>query len=312
MNKKRGMVLICMLMAVLMMLSACGGAGGAASTAASGASLATSGAASSSGSVSAASTAEILKGVLDLFVKDDTYATYKELFKGATFEEKLDGDSIVVTAKGNAGVEGTYTFPVKDGYLTFEMNSKNVAGAVLFTYLSGCVGKYYGINKLLFMGYLNGLTNMGIKSNAYEMDIKPDSTGSMKLYIAGKPDMKELNEIYFNDKCMDAFGDATSSFMTNVGKVIINSSIDGINGNLQIVIGEYEKNTDVTYKSVLTIVNRLKPKGYEAFLKDFTEIKEISAKDYKVMTDCDAYMKEHEIEKPDGYKYIVVMIGENQ
>ena len=53
-------------------------------------------------------------------------------------------------------------------------------------------------------------------------------------------------------------------------------------------------------------------KGYEAFLKDFTEIKEISAKDYKVMTDCDAYMKEHEIEKSDGYKYIVVMIGENQ
>ena len=73
MNKKRGMVLICMLMAVLMMLSACGGAGGAASTAASG-----------------ASTAEILKGVLDLFVKDDTYATFKELYKGATFEEKLD------------------------------------------------------------------------------------------------------------------------------------------------------------------------------------------------------------------------------
>lgn len=295
MNKKRGMVLICMLMAVLMMLSACGGAGGAASTAASG-----------------ASTAEILKGIFDLFVKDDTYATYKELFKGATFEEKLEADSIVVIAKGNENVEGTYTFPVKDGYLTFEMKPKNTAGAVLFTYLSSCVGKYYGIDKLLFMGYLNGMSNMGIKSKNYEMDIKPDSTGTMKLYIAEKPDMKELNNIYFNDKCMDAFGDYTSAFMTNVGKVIINSSIDNINGNLQIVIGEYEKNTDVTYKSVLTIVNRLKPKGYEAFLKDFTEIKEISAKDYKVMTDCDAYMKEHEIEKPDGYKFIVVMIGENQ
>ena len=310
MNKKRGMVLICMLMAVLMMLSACGGAGGAASTAASGASLATSGAASSSGSVSAASTAEILKGVLDLFVKDDTYATFKELYKGATFEEKLDGDSIVVTAKGNENVEGTYTFPVKDGYLTFEMKPKNAAGAVLFTYLSSCVGKYYGIDKLLFMGYLNGMSNMGIKSKTYEMDIKPDSTGTMKLYIAEKPDMKELNDIYFNDKCLDAFGDYTSAFMANVGKVIVNSSIDNINGNLQIVIGEYEKNTDVTYKSVLTIVNRFKPKGYEAFLKDFTEVKEISAKDHKVMIDCDAYMKEHEIEKPDGYKFIVVMIGD--
>ena len=43
-----------------------------------------------------------------------------------TFEEKLDGDSIVVTVKGNANVEGTYTFPVKDGYLTFEMNSSHV------------------------------------------------------------------------------------------------------------------------------------------------------------------------------------------
>ena len=52
---------------------------------------------------------ELMQGIYEkLTAADSSYSEWKSGFNATTFEEKLDGEAIVITAKGEEGMNGEY------------------------------------------------------------------------------------------------------------------------------------------------------------------------------------------------------------
>lgn len=251
-----------------------------------------------------------LKGVFDAFVKGKSYATYKEMYPNTQFEEALDGAVVTVKLTGTDGVDGTYTFPAKDGYLCCEVKPNDYVTAGLFNALANSVGEYYGVDAQLFAAYINGTALNGVDTKTFASVINDDGSGSMKVYYVEKPDMKELDDLYINEKTLSVFGENANNFIQSIGKVCVNGIMDHEHNAIRFVIGEYgDKNTEPTYRSIIEIVKYFKPAGYEDFVKEYTALGDASTDKYTVNADATAYMQENGIEKPDGYHFMFVTLG---
>ncbi|MBQ7522308.1 MAG: hypothetical protein IJU14_05450, partial [Clostridia bacterium] len=182
----------------------------------------------------------------------------------------------------------------------------------IFTILANSVGEYYKINTTLFSGYIQALGINGIQSKTYSVDLKEDGSGTMKICYTEKPEMKELDEMFVNEKPLNNFGDDINNFNMIFGKLAVNGVVDKEEKTLSFAIGEYgDKNTELTRKSIIEIVKFFKPDGYEDFVKDYTELKTVSNDKYKVHTDTAEYDKERGIELIDGYTFMFVTFGNN-
>lgn len=256
------------------------------------------------------STYNTLKGVFDAFLKVEDYVMYKNAYPNTTFEEKLDGNRIMIKASGSDDFEGSCSFPAKDGYLYCDAAADDYMSATVFNMLVSGVGEYYQINPTVFRGYLNGMSANGMKNEMYSFEENDDGTKHLQVYYAEKPAMKELGELYINDKTLEGFRDYGQDFFTLAGKVAVNGVVNREKGTLSFAIGEYgDKNTDLTYKSILEVVKFFQPNGYEEFLKNYTKLTSVSTDMYKVNTDADAFAKVQELHPIDSYTYMYVTFG---
>lgn len=248
-----------------------------------------------------------LKGILDTFLKDEAYVMYKSAYPNTTFEEKLDGNHITIKASGSDDVEGNCDFTAKDGYLYCDVAPDDYMSATVFNMLATSIGDYYKINPTVFRGYLNGMSANGNENEIYSFREDEDGSKHLQVHYAEKPAMKGLDDLYINEKTLQSFSGSAQSFSTLAGKVAVNGTVDPESGTLSFAIGEYgDKNTDLTYKSILEIVKFFQPNGYEDFLKNYTELKPVSTDTYKVDSDADAYSAEHELHPIDEYTFMYV------
>lgn len=250
----------------------------------------------------------LMQGVYDkLIAADSGYSEWKANFNATTFEEKLDGEEITITAKGEEGLDGEYVFTHDGDYITYTAaGEEDYSGYSVFMYIRNAVGDYYGMNSTLMNGYLAGLDNFGFENKYLIVDMEK---GEYKVYSAGKWDMKELDEMYINDKAVEyteALTENDTNSYINSGK--ITAAVFGNKNNMELVVFEYgDKNTELTYKSIMTLINKLQPKGYKTFAKDYTELKEAKGKGYKVTFGLDKSVAEtHELKESEGYSYVTV------
>ena len=250
----------------------------------------------------------LMQGVYDkLIAADSGYSEWKANFNATTFEEKLDGEEITITAKGEEGLDGEYVFTHDGDYITYTAaGEEDYSGYSVFMYIRNAVGDYYGMNSTLMNGYLAGLDNFGFENKYLIVDMEK---GEYKVYCAGKWDMKELDEMYVNDKALeytDALTENDTNSYINSGKITV--AAFGNKSNLELIVYEYgDKNTELTYKSIMTTVAKLQPNGYKNFAKDYTELKEAKGKGYKVSLDLDnSAAQAHELKELEGYSYVTV------
>ena len=258
----------------------------------------------------AETTSESLKGVFDALLKNEGYKEYKGYSPNTTFEEKLVGDSIVIKVSGSDGVEGTCTFPYENGFLICNATPDDYLSSVIYSvYITSSIADYYGINSALYVGYTS---YMGETDNEdYIVDMKEDGTGTIKINIDKKPDVSVLDEVYVTEEVASKYYDEEyTNFTLNYGKILLNSTIDKEQKSFTMAIGEFgDQNTEITYNSIRTIVNIVKPAGYEDFLKDFTELKEIKNDKYSVSFDSESFAKETDMELNSNYKFVIVKVG---
>lgn len=251
---------------------------------------------------------ELMQGIFDkLTAAGSSYSEWKADFNATTFAEKLDGEKITVSAKGEEGLDGEYIFTHDGDYITYTAADKeDYSGYSVFMYIRDAVGDYYGMNHTLMNGYIAGLNNFDLENKFMIMDTE---NGVFKVYAAGQWDMKELDEMYVNDKALeytDALTENDTNSYINSGKITV--AAFGNKSNLELIVYEYgDKNTELTYKSIMTTVAKLQPNGYKNFAKDYTELKEAKGKGYKVSLDLDnSAAQAHELKELEGYSYVTV------
>ena len=209
-----------------------------------------------------------LQAVLDALVKEgSSYAQMKTLYPTASFTEKIDGNKLVISAKGEEEYEpnGTWEY-VKDGdFITYHNgDSSDYTGSFIFMYVIEAVADSLGMNSKLLTGYLNGVSVLNIESDYYKQTENEDGTSDLKLYMAAPFEMKELDQMYVTEELLadsELLTDEFTSRANSVGKISILSN--GNKSSLKILIKEYEKLDDLAVKSVVNTVNAYKPDGYE-------------------------------------------------
>lgn len=257
--------------------------------------------------------AAVLQGILDNFKADERYAEYKAMYPNTTFEEKVEGDSIVLNISGDDGVSGNYTFKLDGDYLTYtqEANSEDYVGYSFFMYLKSAADKYLGMDSNLTTGYISGCEAFGIENKYFTTETDEAGATTQKLYIAGKWDMPELDTMYINDKALeytDALSEDDISGAVNCGK--IRAIYYGNKNSVDIIVSEYGERSDFTYQSIMNTVAKLLPDEFDVFAKYYTELKEAEGDGFKVIFGLDEALKEeHSIDVIDGAEYTVVHFG---
>ncbi len=256
----------------------------------------------------------LLNGLLDNFKADEQYAEYKAMFQNTTFEEKVDGDRIILNISGDEGVSGNYEFKLDGDYLTYtqKTDSEDYVGYSFFMYLKSAADKYLGMDSNLTTGYISGCDAFGIE-NKYFITQTDEAAGTTtnKLYIAGKWDMPELDTMYVNDKVLEytePLNEDDINGVINCGKIRV--VYYGNKDSVDIIVSEYGKRSDLTYQSIVNTVKKLQPTNISVFEKYFTELKEGEDDGVKVTFGLDESLKaEHELEVIDGAEYTVVHFG---
>ena len=131
-----------------------------------------------------------------------------------------------------------------------------------------------------------------------------------RYYIKDKFPISTLDDLYIQEgDLLDSLDVIDEGFYHEIGKVKVRVSRNK-DKVTTIVLSEYQENTDVTYNSILNSVKDIKPKYYQEFLKEFTELKEIS-NDHKYSVEL---LSEEEAKKLDYYeenrKYIRIIFYE--
>ena len=255
----------------------------------------------------------VLQVILENFKADEQYAEYKAMYPNTSFEEKIEGNSIVVNISGDEGVNGNYAFRLDGDYLTYtqEANSEDYVGYSFFMYLKSATDKYLGMDSNLTTGYIAGCEYFGIENNYFVRESDEAGTTTQKLYIAGKWDMKELEIMYVNDKALentDVLNESDISGAVNCGKIRV--LYYGNKNSVDIIVSEYGKRGDLTYQSVMNTVAKLLPDEFSVFAKYYTKLDESDGDGFKVTFGLDDALKEaHSIEVVDGAEYTVVHFG---
>lgn len=117
---------------------------------------------------------ELMQGIYEkLTAADSSYSEWKSGFNATAFEEKLDGEAIVITAKGEEGMNGEYTFTHDGDYIIYTTADKeDYSGYSVFMFIRDAVGDYYGMNSTLMNGYLAGLQNFGFENKYLNIDME--------------------------------------------------------------------------------------------------------------------------------------------
>ena len=196
----------------------------------------------------------------------------------------MEGDYIVAKAPANDFM--TYTF---------------------MTFMKSAVADYYGMNDKLISGYLAGLDHLGKKNTLFISDVSKTKS-VYKLYVAGAWDMQGLDEMYVNDAAMEgivALDEEETPFYFSSGKITVTTF--GNADNFELIVGEYGENTALSYRSIMTVVKTLQPKGYEAFTDSFTELKEGSGDGYKVFFGIPKEtLENYTVNEEPGYSYVTI------
>lgn len=258
--------------------------------------------------------AAALQSILDNFKADEQYAEYKAMFQSTTFEEKVEGNSIILNISGDEGVSGNYEYKLDGDYLTYtqKTDSEDYVGYSFFMYLKSAADKYLGMDSNLTTGYVSGCEAFGIE-NKYFITQTDEAAGTTtnKLYIAGKWDMPELDTMYVNDKALEytePLNEDDINGVINSGKIRV--VYYGNKDSVDIIVSEYGKRSDLTYQSIINTVKKLQPTNISVFEKYFTELKEGEDDGVKVTFGLDESLKaEHELEEIEGAEYTVVHFG---
>lgn len=265
--------------------------------------------------IALAETDGAVQGVFDaLLAEDSSYseakAVYAEYMPDAVFEETLNGDSFTITISGTDYIDGSWTYAKNGDFLTVTLDGEDINGQMMMIYVINAIGRYLGLNKTVASGYVNGVSALGLESDDFTSSEDESGAITMSVNIARPWEMKELADMAINENVIasDPLGEESTSVSSNIGKVMM--LVNGDVNESTMLIGEYAGLDDTAYRSIVNIVNYLKPNGWEDFVDNFTELADAEAEGYSVQLNVDEATVADIITDADPeYSYALIRFG---
>ena len=265
---------------------------------------------------------ETLKGIYEaLIAPDSDYSQGKamsaEYYPEVEYTETLEASRITLSVNPNGNEyiqDGSWEFVEEGDYLTAVIADDDYTGMFNVLNVGNAIGTYFGLDSDLISGYLNGLGTLETESDNFSMT-RDEAAGTVtyQFNISGPWDMKELDQMLLNETVLDdePLGSEFISQGGAVGKMqyLANGSADSYTA----LFAEYGDLDDIAYQSIVNLVTLRKPAGWEAFLADFTELKDLETGDYSVKLDPDnETIAEIMGERKEKFSYVLVRFGSEE
>lgn len=255
-----------------------------------------------------------VKGIFDVLTDENsnfsrTKALSELTYPGAVFEETLQDDGFTIAISGTEYMDGTWHFVAAAEDLTLTVANDDFTGLSVAMDVVNAVGTYYGMDTDVIGGYVNGLSALGIESDNFSVQDEGENA-LIRINIAGPWDMKELDEMALEADVLSLspLTEDHISAAANLGKVMMVAN--GTSQEVTILLGEYGGLDGLAYRSLINVVNALKPEGYEDFTASYTELTNAQGENWTVRLDVDLKEVGEIIEDvKDSYSYAIIHFG---
>lgn len=263
--------------------------------------------------------ADALKTVYDALVAegssfDQSKKLYAEWYEDVALDAALEEDGIAITLdSADEWVEsGTWTFTLEGDALTITADAEDYNAAGMAMTVFQAVAASHNVNSSLLNGYLFGLG----EENPYFTVETDESAGTRKYSISlnASYDFEGLDQMIMTKEAghfLDPQDDTFNSWSGNYGKVIMGMYRSG--DSLKILVCEYGELDDVAYQDIVNAVSAAQPDGWETFVAEYTELKDVETDGYSVVLNADdAQVDEFIEDRYEGYAYAIVRIGQGE
>ena len=262
---------------------------------------------------------DLVAGIFESFTAEDSaYSQNKHgmqgYFRDSAFEETLDGDSFTITISGTDYQDGSWTFTRDGDYLTLTAPIEDFNATGMALYLMKAVGAYYSQNPDLVNGYVTALNMLGLENRYFKQTPVPQGF-EYRVYIGGPYEMEELDRMIPEEDFFWRAGwmpleDFNVSMDISFGKTVL--AVNGSRSSCTLVIAEFGELDDIAFSTLKGAVSCLQPDGGEAFLADYTELKDAELPGCTVDLNPDPEDVLRFLDKlPEGYSCMLVTFGNN-
>ncbi len=183
------------------------------------------------------------------------------------------------------GTTTSYLFTLENRDLVYEINANDLTSNLLFLVICDNIGQFHGLEVNEVANYLSSIDLTTTAVNGITLTQLENGNYQARINIDTKIDTSSLNTMYIELSDLESYRDfIEGSGTAQLEKGNLMFYKEGNNSTATILIGEKDSLTNLSYNSILSVVELLYPNDLENFKTSYPSLETISFDRYTITT----------------------------
>ena len=183
------------------------------------------------------------------------------------------------------GTTTSYLFTLENRDLVYEINANDLTSNLLFLVICDNIGQFHGLEVNEVANYLSSTDLTTTAVNGITLTQLENGNYQTRINIDTKIDTSSLNTMYIELSDLESYRDfIEGSGTAQLEKGNLMFYKEGNNITATILIGEKDSLTNLSYNSILSVIELLYPNDLENFKTSYPSLETISFDRYTITT----------------------------
>ena len=183
------------------------------------------------------------------------------------------------------GTTTSYLFTLENRDLVYEINANDLTSNLLFLVICDNIGQFHGLEVNEVANYLSSIDLTTTAVDGITLTQLENGNYQARINIDTKIDTSSLNTMYIELSDLESYRDfIEGSGTAQLEKGNLMFYKEGNNSTATILIGEKDSLTNLSYNSILSVVELLYPNDLENFKTSYPSLETISFDRYTITT----------------------------
>ena len=183
------------------------------------------------------------------------------------------------------GTTTSYLFTLENRDLVYEINANDLTSNLLLLVICDNIGQFHGLEVNEVANYLSSIDLTTTAVNGITLTQLENGNYQVRINIDTKIDTSSLNTMYIELSDLESYRDfIEGSGTAQLEKGNLMFYKEGNNITATILIGEKDSLTNLSYNSILSVVELLYPNDLENFKTSYPSLETISFDRYTITT----------------------------
>ena len=183
------------------------------------------------------------------------------------------------------GTTTSYLFTLENRDLVYEINANDLTSSLLFLVICDNIGQFHGLEVNEVTNYLSSIDLTTTAVDGITLTQLENGNYQARINIDTKIDTSSLNTMYIELSDLESYRDfIEGSGTAQLEKGNLMFYKEGNNSTATILIGEKDSLTNLSYNSILSVVELLYPNDLENFKTSYPSLETISFDRYTITT----------------------------